>query len=82
MSDAAGASSPRAGNSACKVSPAQREWLHPRARGELAAETVRQAAVIVAHVLHTPMTALDEADVEDVLEWADDAAALTRALSR
>ena len=56
--------------------------LHPRARGELAAETVRQAAVIVAHVLHTPMAALDEADVEDVLEWADDAAALTRALSR
>lgn len=36
----------------------------------------------VAHVLHTPLTDLDEADVEDVLDWAEDAYALTRSLSR
>ena len=37
---------------------------------------MRQAAAVVAHVLHTPLTELDEAEVVDVLEWAEDAAAL------
>lgn len=37
---------------------------------------MRQAAAVVAHVLHTPLTALDAADVEDVLDWAEDAGSL------
>ena len=34
----------------------------------------------MAHVLHTPLTALDETDVEDVLDWAEDATALVRGI--
>ena len=33
---------------------------------------------MVAHVLHTPMTALEDVLVEDLLAWADDARALIR----
>lgn len=35
-------------------------------------------ATVFDHVLHTPMTALADADVEDVLEWAEDAAWVLR----
>ena len=34
----------------------------------------------MAHVLHTPVTALEDAEIREVLEWADDAAALLRQL--
>ena len=37
---------------------------------------MRLAAAMVAHVLHTPMSAIEEADIADLLEWAEDAAAL------
>ena len=37
---------------------------------------LRQAAALAAHVLHTPVTALEEATVAELLEWADDAAEL------
>ena len=30
----------------------------------------------MAHVLHTPVTALADAAIDDVLEWAEDAGAL------
>ena len=37
---------------------------------------------MVAHVLHTPMTALEDADIPDLMEWAEDAATLSRKLYR
>ena len=39
-------------------------------------DAIRRAAAQVAHVLHTPMTALMDAEVEDLMEWAEDVAAL------
>ena len=40
--------------------------------------TLRSAAVLVAHVLHTPVTAPDEAFVEDLLMWAEHAREVLR----
>ena len=40
--------------------------------------TLRSAVALVAHVLHTPVTALDEALVEDLLMWAEDAREVLR----
>ena len=37
---------------------------------------------LVAHVLHTPISELDEMDVEELLEWADEASRLSRTLYR
>ena len=34
---------------------------------------------LVAHVLHTPLGALDEMAVEELLEWAEEARAILRA---
>ena len=42
------------------------------------AVTLRVAAALVAHMLHTPLTALDEALVEDLLMWAEDAREVLR----
>lgn len=42
---------------------------------------IRACAALVAHVLHTPVTALEDATVEDVLDWADDAAELAAKLA-
>ena len=60
--------------------------IYPGASGEHFPErvppapmTVRAAAALVAHVLHTPVTALDEAYVEDLLMWAEDAREVARA---
>ena len=39
---------------------------------------IREAAVLVAHVLYTPMTALEEVTVMELLEWADEADGLVR----
>ena len=43
---------------------------------------IRASAALVAHVLHTPVTALEDATVEDLLDWADDAAEVLSALAR
>ena len=43
--------------------------------------TLRSAAALVAHVLNTPVTALDEAPVEDLLMWAEDARDVLRQLA-
>ena len=40
--------------------------------------TLRSAAALVAHVLHTPLTDLDGAYVEDLLMWAEDAREVLR----
>ena len=40
--------------------------------------TLRSAAALVAHVLHTPVTDLDGAYVEDLLMWAEDAREVLR----
>ena len=37
---------------------------------------------LVAHVLHTPISEIDEMDVGELLEWADEAGRLSRALYR
>lgn len=34
----------------------------------------------MAHVLHTPVTALEDAEVAELMAWADDAAELTARL--
>ena len=34
---------------------------------------------LVAHVLHTPLDALEEMAVEELVEWADEARAILRA---
>lgn len=34
---------------------------------------IRAAAALVAHVLHTPVTALEDATVDSLVDWADDA---------
>ena len=41
---------------------------------------IRAATALVAHVLHTPMTALEDVAIAELLEWADDAAALANRL--
>ena len=43
---------------------------------------LRSAVALVAHVLHTPVTALDEAFVEDLLMWAEDARDVLRQTAR
>ena len=47
---------------------------------------IRAAAALVAHVLHTPVTALEDATVASLLEWAEDAretvATIRRAMRR
>ena len=35
-------------------------------------------AAFVAHMLHTPITAIDGAEVGDLLEWFEDALELSR----
>ena len=35
---------------------------------------------LVAHVLHTPISELDGMDVEELLEWAEEASRLTKSL--
>ena len=37
---------------------------------------------LVAHVLHTPISEIDEMDVGELVEWADEAARLTKLLYR
>ena len=37
---------------------------------------------LIAHVLHTPVTVLEDAEIVQVLEWADDAADLVARLTR
>lgn len=54
----------------------RRTWVFPA--GVPGGDAVRRAAARVAHVLHTPMTALADATVDEVMEWAEDADALWR----
>ena len=42
---------------------------------------IRAYAALVAHVLHTPVTALEDATVLDLLDWAGDAAELASGLA-
>lgn len=35
---------------------------------------------MVAHVLHTPLTAIDDADVDTLVEWFEDAGDLLKQL--
>ena len=37
---------------------------------------------LVAHVLHTPISELDGMDVEELLEWADEARYIAKRLYR
>ena len=37
---------------------------------------------LVAHVLHTPISEMDEMTVEELMEWADEACAILRATHR
>ena len=46
----------------------------------LDSSAIDRAAALVAHVLHTPMTDLLEAHVDDVLGWATDAGRIARRL--
>lgn len=43
---------------------------------------LRRAAALVAHVLHTPVPALDDAEIGELLAWADDATDLVGRLYR
>ena len=37
---------------------------------------------LVAHVLHTPISEIDEMDVGELMEWADEATRLAKTLYR
>ena len=37
---------------------------------------------LVAHVLHTPISEIDEMDVGELVQWADEAARLAKTLYR
>lgn len=41
---------------------------------------MREMAALVAHVLHTPLTAIEDAEVDTLTEWAEDAARVAKAL--
>ena len=43
---------------------------------------MRSAAAFVARVLHTPLTAIDDTEVDTLMEWAEDAARVLEAERR
>ena len=61
--------------------------LHAPAEGlrgffVLSPADTRRAMALVAHVLHTPISELDGMDVEELLEWADEARYIAKRLYR